>query len=156
MKPFKLEDIDKKEQPFKAPEGYFDDLPLKIQKRIEAKEQKHFGWLIHPNMKLAFSVVTVIVLALFITIFNKDITKATLALMGQEATADELLTDVSQEELLAYIDLWALNEDDILMAFENTNATIEFSGDLELEELEFEGESLDDLMNTYDLTDEYL
>ena len=34
MKKFNLDDIEKKE-PFEAPEKYFDEFPLKMQKRIE-------------------------------------------------------------------------------------------------------------------------
>jgi len=144
MKPFKLDDIDKKRQPYEVPPNYFEDLPMKIQQRIETSQKTRWNWIFSPTFRLAASITAVLVVVLSITLFY------------QNDTAEDLLSSVTEDELIAYIDLMALEEDEILTAFENTIQVMDFSEETELDGLEIEDESLDDLMNTYDLTDEYL
>ncbi len=141
---FKLDDIDKKGQPFQAPEGYFEDLPLKIQKRIEMRSASKVKWYATLPFKLAFSIATVLIIVLSITFF------------GKSQSAEDILAEIPEEELLAYIDEISLEEEEILTAFENTNIWSGFSNETTLDELNMEDESLDELMIDYDLTDEYL
>ena len=144
MKSFKLNDIDKKGQLFKVPEGYFEDLPMRIQQKIETSQKSKTSWVSTPVFRVALSVASIFIVILMFTLIN-----------GSE-TPEELLSEVSQEELLAYIDYMSLEEDEILTAFEKTFQTMDFSNETELDELELEDESLDELINVYDLTDEYL
>ncbi len=144
MKSFKLDDIEKQKPPFKVPEGYFEDLPMKIQSRIE--DQKRDRFVTTPVFRLAFAsaMVLLVTSAVVYTVF----------FTGQSSVED-LLADVPQEELMAYIDLMEFEDNDILAAFEGTIESIDFESD-GLEEVEIGEEVLDDLLLEYDLSDEFL
>ena len=142
MKPIKLDDIEKNSRPFSVPEGYFKDLPMKIQDRIQ--EEKKEVWVKTPAFRLAFAIAAMIVVVMSIVFVN------------QSASPEDLLADIPEEELLAYIDMIQLDENDILSAFESSVETIEFYDMEGFEDLQFEDEALDDLLIEYDLTDDYL
>ncbi len=142
MKPIKLDDIEKKSRPFSVPEGYFDDLPMKIQDRIQ--EEKKEVWIKTPALRLAFAVAAMLVIVMSIVFIN------------QTTTPEDLLADIPEEELLAYIDMMQLDETDIFSAFEGSVETIEFYDMEGFEDLQLEDEALDDLLIEYDLTDDYL
>ncbi|MEP5611540.1 MAG: hypothetical protein ABJP45_04790 [Cyclobacteriaceae bacterium] len=142
MKPIKLDDIDKKSQPFSVPDGYFEDLPMKIQSRIS--EEKKSSWVKMPAVRLAFAVAAMLTVVMSIVFVN------------QSVTPEDLLADIPEEELLAYIDMLQIDENDILAAFDGSVESIDFFDANGLEDLELEDESLDDLLIEYDLSDDYL
>ncbi len=142
MKPIKLDDIEKNSRPFSVPEGYFDDLPMKIQNKILAEKKE--AWFKRPVFRLGLAMAAVFVIVMSIVFIN------------QSASPEDLLADIPEEELLAYIDLMQLDESDIFSAFEGSIETIEFFDMEGLEDLQFEDEALDDLLIEYDLTDDYL
>lgn len=88
-----LDDINKNE-PFKAPEGYFDSLADRIMDRIEEEEmpaKKHFS--LAPWIK--YSAAACIVLMVTAGIFFLN--------LPQDPTASELLAEVSDEAILEYL-----------------------------------------------------
>src|SRR5690349_17898640 len=93
----KLEDIPKKGV-FKVPDGYFEELPSKIQKRIDTPTpgwQNSFGY--KPKLQWAMLVAVLFAVGIFWyrqTIPTKD--------------AETLLAAVSTEDLISY-----LNESDV-------------------------------------------
>ncbi|MEP1094623.1 MAG: hypothetical protein ABJG78_05905 [Cyclobacteriaceae bacterium] len=142
MKPIKLDDIEKKSQPYSVPEGYFEDLPMKIQGRIS--QQKKESWIKMPAVKLAFAAGAMLAIVMSVVFVN------------QSVTPEDLLADIPEEELLAYIDMLQIDENDILAAFEGSVESIDFFDANGLEDLELEDEYLDDLLIEYDLSDDYL
>ena len=142
MKPIKLDDIEKKSQPFAVPDGYFEDLPMKIQSRIS--EEKKESWIKMPVLKLAFAAAAMLAII------------TTTVFLNQNVTPDDLLADIPEEDLLAYIDLLQIEEGDILAAFEGSVESIDFFDTDGLDEIDLGNESLDDLLIEYDLSDEYL
>ncbi len=142
MKPIKLDDIEKNSKPFSVPEGYFDDLPMKIQSRIQ--EEKKEVWIKRPVFRLAMAMAAMLVIVMSIVFMN------------QSAGPEDLLADIPEEELLAYVDMMQFDETDILSAFEGSIETIEFFDMEGFEDLQLEDEALDDLLIEYDLTDDYL
>lgn len=142
MKPIKLDDIEKKSQPFTVPDGYFEDLPMKIQSRIS--EEKKEAWIKLPAMKLAFAAVAMLAIVM------------TTVFVNQSVTPDDLLADIPEADLLAYIDLLQVDEGDILAAFEGSIESIDFFDANDLDDIELGDDSLDDLLIEYDLSDEYL
>ncbi|MCW5911295.1 MAG: hypothetical protein KIT62_09490 [Cyclobacteriaceae bacterium] len=105
----KLEDIPKKD-PFKAPDGYFDQLPGIIQARI-TKPKSHTIWI--PVLKFALPVVAFIAAGVF--------------WFSDQATQpfEDQLAGINTEELIAYLDntefawedteeITEWNEDDVL------------------------------------------
>lgn len=143
MKPFKLDDIKKGKQPFTVPEGYFENLPMKIQSRVEVKKKE--SWSRTPAFRLAFSLATMIAIVFSVFMF-----------FSQSPTPEDLLADIPQEELLAYIDLVQLEESDILSAFEGGGEGINFFDSEGLDDIEIEDGALDNLLLEYGLSDEYL
>jgi len=64
-----LEDLKGKENPFLVPDGYFEDLPSRIQERITSGKEEHV-WalrlfqLVKPQFALAFMIVAFAVITL--------------------------------------------------------------------------------------------
>ena len=91
----KLEDI-KKENIFKVPERYFDELPMRIQDRISGKSESApsmvFNWSLAIKMALPALVLAIVVG--FGIIFQNDDTYQ---------DAETLLAQVSTEEMIAYL-----------------------------------------------------
>ena len=151
MERFRLEDIDKKEQLYKVPDGYFEDLPMKIQARIESSTREKVSWFQTPAFRVALSsaaVLIVVVSYLFINNGNN-------AVVNGDAV-EEILSQVSQEELLMYVNELQLGEDEILTALENSFEEFDFSSEMDLDDLELEDEALEDVLDEFDLTEEYL
>ncbi|AKD01843.1 hypothetical protein POKO110462_22145 [Pontibacter korlensis] len=67
-KEIKLSDIPKR-QPYQAPEGYFDRLPMRVMERTAAKEQEQTTWL--PNLwrPLRLAVAPLLLLLLFVGVY---------------------------------------------------------------------------------------
>ncbi|MEO9484930.1 MAG: hypothetical protein ABJG47_15830 [Ekhidna sp.] len=138
---YKLDDIDKKEA-FKVPEGYFEDLSLKIQTRI-AKEQKPRSVKI-PAWSLALAA-SVLLLVTFIFIIPES-----------NPSTEELLAEISQEEIIAYLDQIDLDEYDIASAIGDEVNELEFEDTNVLDGIDIGDESIDNVLLEYELADEYL
>lgn len=138
---YKLNDIDKKEM-FKVPDGYFEDLPMKIQERLslETKPQKFRI----PSWSLALAASLLLLLTFVFILPNGD------------PTAEELLAEVSQDEIVAYLDQIELDEYDIASAIGDEADALEFEDTDVLDGLDLEDQSIDDVLLEYDLADEYL
>ena len=137
----KLEDIEKKKS-FKVPDGYFEELPLKIQQRV-SEEKKSYGIKI-PSWSLALAA-SLLLLVTFIFIVPEN-----------DATAEELLAEISQEEIVAYLDQIELDEYDIASAIGDEVNDLEFEDTSVLDGIDLEDQSIDDVLLEYDLADEYL
>lgn len=140
----KLDDIDKKEV-FKVPEGYFEDLPLKIQQRVSTERQPQR--LRVPAWSLALAA-SVLLLVTFIFILPES-----------TPNTEELLAQIPQDEIIAYLDQIELDEYDIASAIGEITDELDFENTDMLDgiDLEFnDDESIDDVLLEYDLADEYL
>ena len=138
---YKLEDIDKK-QPFEAPEGYFKDLPMRIQAKIDGKKSVTVKQRI-PAWSLAMASFALIFTFVFVFYDNQP-------------SAEDLLADISEEELMAYLDEIELDEYDIASAFENDLDILNLDENSVLDGINMENEAIDDMILEYDLGDEYL
>ncbi len=138
---YKLDNIDKKEV-FKVPEGYFEDLPLKIQKRIST--EKKFQKKAIPAWSLAFAA-SILLLITFIFLIPES-----------DPTAEELLAEISQDEIAAYLDQTDLDEYDIASAIGDEDYQWEFEDTNVLDGIDLGDQTIDDVMLEYDLADEYL
>ena len=138
---YKLDDIDKKET-LKVPEGYFEDLPMKIQQRI-SQEEKPQGFSV-PSWSLALAA-SLLLIVTFVFILPEA-----------EPSAEELLAEISQEEIVEYLDLLELDEYDIASAIGEDEEAFEFEDTNVLDGIDLEDQSIDDVLLEYDLADEYL
>jgi len=94
---FNLDDI-KKEQVFKTPKGYFDELPQIIQSRIvaEGAREKQKSWLPAPKLALQYAIPVMLILSLatFFLLKNAD----------QGLTPNEIIAQVEDEAILYYLE----------------------------------------------------
>lgn len=138
---YKLDDIDKK-QSFKVPEGYFEDLPLRIQTKIQ-KKKKHSQVLL-PSWRFAFAASILVILVAY---FIADQTPTSV---------ERLLADIPQDDLIAYLDEMELDMEDLTRVYQETSVSFELDELDGLEELELDEEEMDDLFLEYDLNEDYL
>lgn len=128
----------KREGIHKVPDGYFDELPLKIQSRINEDSQVSSPLFI-PRMQIAWRLTAAALILLIGWFYYPQGEKS----MG----VDEMLSDVQSEDLVAYLFEENMNTEEILAMIDE-----EFI----LEEIEIDGsqiinESLsnDDLESIY-------
>lgn len=143
MKP---EDI-KKENIYKVPEGYFDKLPLRIQKRINAeKPVEKISVIQRTSFRIAVSIAAV--LLIFTVVFR---------LYTSTPTPEKLLSEVPTDALISYLQNSDISEDEIL---NDVNADI-ISGDLfdendlNVDPSELSTEDIDNILNNIDTTNDY-
>ena len=133
----RLEDISK--QPvFKVPDGYFDELPSRIQARISSAEKSNQPTLLN-RYKLAFAIPIFTVLAVvFVLILRPD-----------PKDAETILASVETEQLVAYLQDTEVTTEDLLQ-------NIEFN-DEEIDQIESQVYQLDltdeELNSLFDLDD---
>ncbi len=138
---YKLDDIDKKET-FKVPDGYFEDLPLKIQQRISTGQKKQRRGI--PVWSLAMAASVIVILTFIFLIPDNN------------SAAEDMLAEIPQDELIAYLDQLELDEFDIASAMgEDVNA-INLEDMNILDGIDLGDEAIDDVLLEYDLEDEYL
>jgi hypothetical protein len=102
-----LDDIEKNE-PFGAPDGYFESLSDRIMDRIETEEEVEPGLkqrFLQPWMRYA-AAACVVLLATVVFITNRNNTA--------EPTAEELLSQVSNEAILDYLKDMDVTAEEIL------------------------------------------
>lgn len=128
----------KNSNPFTVPEGYFDSLTGRIQARIQVVEPKQRPIFISV---LKWSMVPAMVLVGFIWYMSNP----------TSLTPDELLAEVSNEEIMYYLDQSGLDESELITLLGDD---ADFSTGLEGIELDENG--LQDLLDEYDLDDEVL
>lgn len=138
----KLENIDKQVN-FQVPEGYFENLPLQIQKRIDQEKNRSATYSI-PSWSLAIAAMLAAILS-FVFYFN-DTTSSTEA----------LLASVPEEDIISYLSNMEMTDYELITTLTNAEVEIEFEELNLLDGLELEGESFDDLLQEYNLENESL
>ena len=139
---YKLDDIEKKKV-FDVPEGYFEDLPMKIQKRIESESTSKMA-IAWPKWGVALAAsLTLIAVFLFVIPSN-------------DVNAEDLLASVTQEELIAYLDEIELEEFEIITALGDNPSVFDFAETEGLDDIDLEDQSIDDMLLDYDLEEELL
>ena len=101
----KLDDIPKK-QVFDVPEGYFDNLPAKIQARlVSPARERHFVY----RYRLQYAIPVLVVLAAAIFWLTPDSTTPDVERMLSSVSSDQLVaflteSDITTEDLLNSVD----------------------------------------------------
>jgi len=139
---YKLDDIEKKSG-FKVPEGYFEDLPMRIQKRIEVEGSQKSTFRI-PSWSLAMAASILLVIS-FVFIFNDS-----------EQNANEILAEVPEADLIAYLDQVDVDIYDLASAFPEDSESLQFDELDMVNGLDIEEGFLDGILEEYNLEDEYL
>lgn len=126
---------EKIDHPYHVPEGYFSQLSADILEKKSALKQSPVIW----NKKIQYALVSAMVL--FVALSIVFITSQS------SQTPEELLSEVSNEEIIQYLSDYDLTDDEILSSYDNTTE-LEFnmSEDNLLEGLEIDESTLDEYM----------
>lgn len=144
----KLEDLNK-DNVFKVPDDYFENFPDRMQERIrEIKPDKKVRVIrMRTLMNIAAAVAVLVVALIGLTRINKD-----------SASIDQLLSEISTEELVNYLidsdistDEFLENLDMSIIASSEEPITDEFMPSESLDE-----ETIDELLDEYEIELEYL
>ena len=135
MKPKKLAEL--KEEglplPFEVPERYFDDLPMRMQQRIEREDKKSWAGqsmaLLGMKPQLLFPAFSVLLLGVLAYWMSAPIT-GTETQASVEMGATELLAQVPQE------DLWEYVEGEAWQDLEELALDVDWQGNVEEDALE--------------------
>lgn len=106
----KLEDIPKKNI-FQVPEGYFDELPGRVQARISAgnvSRATSWSW----TTALRYALPSLVAVALFAGWWLKN--------DAPEEDAEAILASIETEQLAAYLEEYELIDDDLILYDELT------------------------------------
>ena len=126
----KLEDIPKTNI-FKVPDGYFDSLPSIIQARVAKKENT---WMPTFQYALKYALPVLIIAVGLIWLVNSG---------NQSSGTEQLLTAVSSDDLMAYIQDSDMTTEDLMESLDYTQINAD---SLDLNEADFP-------LNTDDLSD---
>ena len=143
----KLDDI-KKKNVYNVPDRYFEQLPGRIQTRVSKKKPDFFYSF---NWKLTAQIASP-VLAVLLLIFYFGIGTQTSAL-----SAEELLAEVTTEDVIAYLETTDLSADEIIEELDLSMVDLDFNEDGPImEDLEMNEQDLDLLFDEYGIESELL
>ena len=119
----------KKDNIFRTPDGYFDELPGMIQARIVSKNQS--VWSLNQPLRysLRYALPAILLIAGFFWILR-------LNPSGMSADYDQLLSEVSTDDLIAYLETSDLTTEDII---EQIPLDMESANELFNQQLLFDG-----------------
>lgn len=144
----KLEDI-KKKNIYAVPDKYFDQLPTRIQSRVNDKKPV-LG--VRLNWKLALKV-TVPVVAVVMILFYFGIA----TMKNSTLSSEELLAQVSTDDLIAYLETTDITADEIIEEVDFTNIDLDFyeNGPI-MQDIELNNEEIDALLDEYGIDGDLL
>jgi len=150
MKKFKLEDIDRKRVLVDPPEGYFDRLPGVIQAKTAHKSSRSAGksvWIW--TLRLVPAAAVLILIALY---------SGVLSFQTAEPDFEQMLAEVSAEEIIRYLEESDLSSEEILQEVDLNALSMEFeeSDDVLMEALDIEDETLLELYEDFQIQDSVL
>ena len=137
----KLEDIDR-DNIFKVPEGYFDELPTRTQSKIRQRERNFFP---KPNwqlvVKISLSIATILLLILYLSPFK---------IQNNRTDPENLLAQVSTDDVIAYLELEDIGTNFIIDQIDLSNADFwQYDEDSFLDELELDESQLIEFIDAF-------
>lgn len=134
----RLEDIPKKNM-YQVPDGYFDQLPGRIQSRITsqpAETRPLFTYVV----RYALPVLLIGAVAFWYYETSQP---------GAPQTAEEILASIDTESLITYLQESDVSTEELVEIIELTSDDVQGIEDV-VYELPFSDEALDELLNEYD------
>ena len=144
----KLDDLNNNKNIYKVPDGYFDELPGRIQKRIELEKARSgsFSWSFPSVMKIAAPALAVVLLIVAVIIQKPNDVETT-------ESYTELLDQVDVNEMVAYLELTDITSEEILEEIDVETLDDNF-GDLDNEiliEENIDDATIDALIDKYEI-----
>ncbi len=138
----KFENLSKK-IPFTVPEGYFDNLPLILQTKLEASRSVKND---HPYFRLAlqYALPVLVMVVLFMLVFKPSTSES----------VEQILSTVSTEQLLTYLEENNLTTEELLDTIDFDSLSVEAIEQevytyYQLENLELESEPISDVFQNF-------
>ncbi len=140
----KLEDI-KKKNIYSVPDKYFDQLPTRIQSRVNDKKPV-LG--VPLNWKLALKVAAVVMILFYFGIAT---------MKNSTLSSEELLAQVNTDDLIAYLETTDITTDEIIEEVDFTNIDLDFyeNGPI-MQDIELNNEEIDALLDEYGIDGDLL
>ena len=126
---FQINDL-KKENILKVPEGYFDDLPMRIQSRIEQPKSIWEHSTLSFSIKYALPAIAIILIAYFGFLRSPSIPEY-----------EAILNEISTEEIVNYLAYSDVTTDEMLDNFDLEMLSMEITGS---DDILFEDNNIDD------------
>ena len=134
---------DHKKPPFRVPEHYFEEFPERLAKRIGKKTGPEFGKLVSMPALVKMGIAASFLILITLGIFH---------LVSREKTADQILSEVPSESLIAYLEESEMTIDevmstinvDLILPEENEMGSGLITDDIDDEEI-------DEIINDYGL-----
>jgi len=144
---FRLEDLDK-HNVFSTPDRYFEDLPMRIQRRTNAETKRKRVFIPRQALRWAVPALIVVLGALYYLLPTETETIA----------PEQLIAEVSTEDLVQYLQTSDMTTDDLIYHIAEGDVSVDFGlNEVDfLDESEIEQEDLDMLLNEYSWESEYL
>ena len=144
----KLEDI-KKKNIYTVPDKYFDQLPTRIQSRVNEKNPVSWlSWNWSLTYKLPAPAIAIVLMVIYFGRTDHYSIQDT----------DTILAQVSTEDIIAYLEFTDITTDDIIETVDFTDIELDFyeDGPIIQEFNEIDEEDMELLLNEYGLKDEIL
>lgn len=143
----KLDDI-KKKNIYTVPDKYFDQLPTRIQSRVNEKPVSRWNWNQSLAYKLAAPAFVVVLLLFYFGMGNEN----------DSQDFETILAQVSNEDIIAYLGNTDITTEEIIEAIDFSDAELDFYEDGPImQDLEDIGEEdLNTLFDEYGLDEEIL
>lgn len=143
----KLTDI-KKKNIYTTPDKYFDQLPTRIQNRVNIKNQvtgSFFNW--NMVLKVASPAIAVILIVFYISIDrNKN---------GQ--SAEDLLAQIATDDLIAYLVTTDISTEEIIEELDLASLDLDFGEDgFIMQDMDMKNEDIEMLFEEYELDGDLL
>jgi len=136
------ENHNEKKHPFTVPDGYFDQLTRDIQARVSEKPATR--WMPAPALRWSLAgVAAAIIVAIVVWMPGKN-----------EASPEEMLAEVSDEDLIAYLETMSIEEDELIEMVPEESVDDILLIEEPLDNLELEDEDIDELLKEYELESE--
>jgi len=142
----KLEDI-KKKNIYSVPDRYFDQLPTRIQSRVNEKKPVwglSLSWNL--TLRVAGPALAVILIIFYFSISNNT---------GQ--STDDLLAQVTTEDMIAYLETTDITTDEIIEGLDFSTIDLDFyeEGPI-MQNMEMSDEEYDALFDEYGIDGDLL
>ena len=143
----KLEDIEKKNI-YRVPDRYFDQLPMRIQSRVNAENPVNrftFSWKF--VTKIAVPAFALVLILFYFGINNSN----------TNLSSEQLLAMVDTEDIIAYLETTDITADEILEEIDLTMLDLDFSDEgAMMEDIDMDAEDMDVLFDEFGIDRELL
>ena len=143
----KLEDIEKKNI-YRVPDRYFDQLPMRIQSRVNAENPVNrftFSWKF--VTKIAVPAFALVLILFYFGINNSN----------TNLSSEQLLAMVDTEDIIAYLETTDITADEILEEIDLTMLDLDFSDEgAMMEDIDMDAEDMDVLFDEFGIDSELL